>query len=269
MNPYGDEDEDDGLENQQGGDQQSDYGQNDDGSSGEPDDGQQQQTAPVQQPLDTATIASIVASTMQNFQQQQPQQQRQMTPEEAAAHFQVWNPEEKYVNDLNKLVDPSIPLGERQQLLAELRDGLVNQSFRATELLLEQRLQQIDQRYAPVLALAQKQEAKALQKDFEGRYPQLKGQEELVNSITAGLSAQGYRPKSKDEAFESVAKLAEGILKKVNPEFKLTAAQSGGGRRTPAMAGTNMGGQTGGFQQQAGKGSSGKRGGIAPFFLNK
>jgi hypothetical protein len=160
-------------------------------------------------------------------------------------------------------------LQERQALLNQMRDGMVNQSFRAAELLLEQRLAQIDQRYAPVLAAAQKQEAKALQKDFETRYPQLKGQEELVNSITAGLSAQGFRPKSKDEAFESVAKLAEGILKKVNPEFKLTVAQSGGGRRTPAMAGANMGGQTGGFQQQAGRPTSGKRGAIAPFFLNK
>jgi hypothetical protein len=260
MNPYDEEEEVDENANL---DQQDDYSQDT-----QPQE-QQPGIPPPTPAVDSASIAQIVASTMQQFQQQNAPAPRQMTAEEAAAHFQVWNPDERYVNDINQLVDPSIPMEDRHRILAAMRDGIVNQAFRAAELLVEQRLAQVDQRYAPVLAQAQQMEAKQLQKDFEGRYPQLKGQEELVNSITAGLSAQGYRPKDKNEAFESVARLAEGILRKVNPEFKLTPTQSGGGRRTPAMAGTNMGGQTGGFQSQAGRPASGKRGGIAPFFLNK
>lgn len=240
--------QDDGLEEGQ---------QNDDGQ-------QQQQAAPVAQSFNPADIASIVAATMQAH--REPPQQRQMTAEEAAAHYQVWNPEERFVNDLNKLTDSEVPLAERQALLAQMRDGMVNQAFRGAELLMEQKMAELDQRYAPALAIAQQQEARQLKSSFEKKYPALKGQDELINSITAGLSQQGFKPKSPDEAFDKVAEFAEQILKKVNPDFKLGKPQSGGGSRTPTMAGANMGGHSGGFQTQRSANAPQKRGGLASIF---
>ena len=226
---------------------------------------QQQQVAP--QSFNPADIAQIVAATMQAH--QAPTQQRQMTAEEAAQHFQVFNPDEGFVNGLNALSDPDATPADRRKIIDTLRDGLVNQSFRATELLMEQKMAELDQRYAPALQIAQREEAKQLQNAFVKKYPELKGQDQLVNSITAGLAQQGFKPKSADEAFDKVAQFAEQILQKVNPEFNLGIPKSGGGGRTPSMAGTNMGGHSGGFQTQGGSGGPAKRGAIAPFFLNK
>lgn len=236
------------------------------------DPSQQQQTpvtpetpsAPAYNPAD---IAQIVAATMQAH--AAPPQQRQMTPEEAAQHFQVFNPDESFVNGLNALADADASPEDRRKIINTLRDGLVNQSFRAAELLLEQKMAELDQRYAPALQIAQREEAKNLQDAFVKKYPALKGQDQLVNSITAGLAQQGFKPKSADEAFDKVAQFAEQILQKVNPEFKLGTPKSGGGGRTPSMAGTNMGGHSGGFQTQGGSQGPAKRGAIAPFFLNK
>lgn len=223
----------------------------------------QQPVAPVAPTFNPADIAAIVTQTMAAH--QVPQQPRAMTAEEAAEHFQVYNPDDSFVNGLNRLSAEDSTPEERRAIVAALRDGFVNQSFRASELLVEQRMQAMEQRFAPALALAQQQEAQALQASFETKYPSLKGQTELVNSITAGLAQQGFKPKSKDEAFDKVAELAGQILTKVNPEFKLR--QGGGNNSMPSMAGTNMGGQGGGFQAQPqGQQAPAKRGGLASFY---
>jgi hypothetical protein len=168
---------------------------------------------------------------------------------------------------MNKLVDPEVPLDERLKMLAQLRDGIVNQAFRGAELLVEQRLNEFQQQVAPAVKIAQERESKVLMKEFETKYPALKGQKELVDSITARLGAQGFRPKSKDEAFGKVAEVAETILKGVDPNFSLKS--KGGSNGNPPMAGTGMGGQSGGFQQTRQQGASKKRGGLASFFQNR
>ncbi len=238
------------------------------------DDDNQQQNDDVEPPapvapvaLDAKAVAEIVSATINANRQQQAPPPRQMTAEEAAQHFQVFNPDDNFVNGLNALADENATPDDRRKIVNQLRDGLVNQSFRAAELLLEQKMQEMDQRYAPAVQYMQQREAKQLLKDFETTYPALKGQSELVNSITSSLSQQGFKPASKEAAFEKVAQVAEQILKKVNPEFNL--GKKGGAGRAPSMAGTNMGGQTGGFQAAPGAKASGKRGGLAPFFLNK
>lgn len=254
-----DDDDDDDLRNA------DDRQQQQQGNADDDDDQQQQQQ---QQPpaIDHNAIAQTVAATMQQF--QQPALQRQPTQEELAQHYQVWNPEPSFVNDMNKLVDADVPIEERMKLLHQMRDGMVNQAFRGAELLIEQKMQQMQAQMAPAIQVAQERQSKQLMRDFETSYPALKGQKDLVDSITARLGAQGFRPKSKDEAFGKVAEIAETILKGVNPQF--TLKQSGGTNGMPSMAGTNMGGQTGGFQAQPrGTGAPKKRGGLASIFQNR
>jgi len=264
MFPFDNEDDDDDdqiIDNGQQQDDQIDDQQVDDGQ-------QQQQAAPPAAPaFDSRAIAEIVSATMQSMRPAEPQ--RQMTAEEAAQHFQVFNPDDNFVNGLNKLADADATPAERREIVNQLRDGLVNQSFRAAELLVEQKMAEMEKQFSPAVQYMQQREAKNLQKEFETQYPALKGQSELVNSITASLTQQGFRPKDKNEAFEKVAQFAEKILKGVNPEFTLGQKQQRGGTRMPSMAGTNMGGNTGGFQAAPVASASGKRGGLAPFFLNK
>lgn len=235
----------------------------DDISSGSQPASQQTQPQPAAPPaIDHEAIAATVAQTMQQFQQQNVQQ-RQYTPEELAQHFQVWNPDDRFVNELNKLTDNEAPYEERVKLLHGMRDGIMQQAFRAAQLYVEQQMGSFKQEMAPALEYAQQQQAAKLMNEFHGKYPSLKGYEDLVDSITAKLSAQGFRPKSKDEAYDKVAQIAETILKKSNPSFVLG---KGGSQGKPPMAGTNMGGFAaaggGGEFNQAPK----RRGGLAKIF---
>jgi hypothetical protein len=259
MYPFDNEDDDDQIIEDG---QQTDI--IDDDQQQQQDDVTQQQQQAIPQSFNPADIAQIVAATMQAH--REPAAPRQMSAEEAAQHFQVFNPDESFVNGLNALADPDATPADRRKIIDTLRDGLVNQSFRAAELLMEQKMAELDQRYAPALQIAQREEAKQLQNAFVKKYPALKGQDQLVNSITAGLAQQGFKPKSADEAFDKVAQFAEQILQKVNPEFNLGTQKSGGGGRSPSMAGTNMGGHSGGFQTVRGDNTPQKRGGLASFY---
>jgi hypothetical protein len=229
----------------------------------DPSQNQQQQQQAAPPTIDHNAIAATVAQTMQQFQSQNAPQ-RQYTPEELAQHFQIWNPDDRFVNELNKLSDAEAPYEERVKLLHGMRDGIMQQAFRAAQLYVEQQMGSLKQEMAPALEYAQQQQATKLMNEFHGKYPSLKGYEELVDSITAKLSAQGFRPKSKDEAYDKVAQIAEQVLKKANPSFVL--GKTGGAKGKPPMAGTNMGG----FASAGGGGDFAsnpqRRGGLAKIF---
>jgi len=231
-----------------------------------PPDGDTPPPTPPAPNVDHAAIAQTVAQTMAQFQQQQTAAQpRQYTQQELAEHFQVWNPDESFVNELNALNDPDAPVEKKLGVLHNLRDGIMQQAFRAAQLYVGQQMEQFQTKMSPALQLAQDRQNKMLMGEFHNKYPALKGQEELVDSITARLSAQGFKPKSKDEAFEKVAQVAESVLKKANPSFVLKP--SGGNNGMPPMAGTNMGGFGAGSAGGAGRNTTGKsRGGLAKIF---
>ena len=234
----------------------------DDNQQNQPAAGDGSTTPPA---IDHAAIAQTVAQTMQQFQQTQNQnQQREYTPEELSKHFQIWNPDERFVNELNALNDPEAPIDQKLGVLHGLRDGIMQQAFRAAQLYMEQQMGQFKQQINPAIEMAQQRQSKQLMGEFHTRYPGLKGQEELVDSITARLSATGFKPKSKDEAFDKVATIAESVLKKANPQFALKKSEGVNGM--PSMAGTNMGGFSTGNSGGGSRGSSNKRGGLAKIF---
>lgn len=223
-------------------------------------------TTPAAPVIDHDAIARTVAATVQSM--MPAPQQRQMTPEEQAQYYQIWNPDEALVQDMNKLGLDDVPIEQKMAPFTKMRDGIMQQAFRAAQLYIQQELGSLRQELAPAVTFAQQRQAKQLMGEFEKKYPSLKGQNELVDSITSRLNAQGFKPKSKDEAFDMVAKTAESILKGVNPQF--TLSQNGGANGMPPMAGTNMGGfaAMGGVQNQGGSAPV-KRGGLAPFFQTK
>lgn len=221
-----------------------------------------QDTAPAVPVIDHDAIAATVTAVMAE-QMRANAPQRQFTPEETAAHFQVWNPDENFVKDFKAINDPDATPVQQLSAFHKMRDGIMQQAFRASQLLVEQQLGAFRQEMAPAVSYAQQVQATQVMEKFEKKYPALKGQNELVDSITSRLSSQGFKPKSQDEAFDKVAEVAEKILKGVNPEF--TLKKSAGAR--PAMAETNMGGFGGNStmpqQRQA---NAGKRGSLAKFF---
>lgn len=227
----------------------------------------QQQAAPVAPAppvIDHEAIAATVAATMQQQLANQPQPQRQLTPEEIRQHYQVWDPDESFLNDFNNVVNSDATPDQKLKAFHTLRDGIMQQSFRASQLLVEQQLNAFRTEMAPALTYAEQQQAQTLVKKFETKYPALKGQGELVDSITSRLAAQGFKPKSQDEAFDKVAEVAEKILKGVNPEF--TLKKNAGANGMPAMAGTNMGGFGGNATAPQARNAPAKRGALAKFF---
>lgn len=222
--------------------------------------GQQQQQQQQQPAIDPAQIAASVAAELQR--NQPAAQPRQMTPEEQAAHFQIWDPDDDLVNGLTALADPDATPEQRKKILTTMRDGIMQQSFRAAQLLVEQQMEQIRTQFNPVLQASQEQRAKKALKEIVTKYPGLAGQDELIGMVTGQLAQAGFKPSSREEAIERVAQVAGGILKKVNPEFELKS--NGGVNGKPSMATGMMGGQTGSVKQT--QQTSGKRGQLASFF---
>lgn len=220
-----------------------------------------EQKAPV---FDTAQMTSAVeAAVASQFQRQQANTtQRELTPEERAKHFAVWEPDDSFVNELNAISDPEATPTQKKKILAGMRDGIMAQAFRAAQLVTEQQIAVMREEFAPALDMAQERSAKAVLKEFKTKYPALEGQNELVESITASLNARGFKPKSRDEAFEKVATIAESILKKANPNFSIKTNVGANGK--PTMVGTSMGGTGGGSGQR--QQTSGKRGNLASFW---
>jgi hypothetical protein len=230
------------------------------------DDNQQgegQQT-PAPAAVDPAALAAQVAeqvtSQMQQFQPAAPQ--RELSPEEIRKHYQIWDPDDSFVNELNLIADPDATPAQRKKILENIRDGIMQQSFRATQLVAEQIRQELRAEFAPAHEFAQQRKAKAALKEMTTKYPGLEGQDELIGMVTSQLTQAGFKPKSRDEAFEKVAKTAEAILKKIDPTFELKT--NGGVMKKPSMARVNMGGQ-GGKTPQGGN-TTERRGGLASIF---
>ncbi len=233
-----------------------------DGEDNQQGDGQQQQAPPAVDPAALASqVAEHVASQMQQFQQQAPA--RDLSPEEIKKHYQIWDPDDNFVNELNAIADPDATPGQRKKILESIRDGIMQQSFRATQLVAEQIRQELRAEFAPAHEFAQQRKAKAALKEMTTKYPGLEGQDELIGMVTSQLTQAGFKPKSRDEAFEKVAKTAEAILKKIDPTFELKT--NGGVMKKPSMARVNMGGQ-GGKTPQGGGNTTERRGGLASIF---
>jgi len=204
-----------------------------------------------------AVASQLAAHTAAN------QQQKQMTPQELAEHYAIWDPSEGFVNELNALSDTDATPAQKKKIVEQMRDGIMQQAFRAAQLVTQQELMKMRKELAPAVQYAQERQAKNVMKEFSTKYPALQGQTELVDAVIANLSQQNFTPKSKDEAYEKVATIAESILKKVDPKFSLKTAAAGGGK--PSMARTNMSGVGGGGPQRSASADEG-RGKLASFW---
>lgn len=209
----------------------------------------QQPAAP--QGVDPELIKQAIQEGFQNVQQQQsaPRQRtvEDMTPAERAKYFEIFDPSqdnfhEKFAKAINEADSPE----ERSKVLAEYRDGIVNQSLRGAEIMMEQKFSQFQQQFAPAQQFAQQHQREALWEQFKAKHPDLEPSRDLVDAVATQLSASGFRPKTPDEAFSKIAETAKGILTKSG--VTLPAANTNGNARPP-MAQMSSRGNTGGAQQ--------------------
>jgi len=226
-----------------------------------PDDDASTTKSPAFDPTSLATaVSEAVATQLQAHASSQPAPQ--MTPQQLAEHYAIWDPNEGFINGLNALTDADATPAQKKKIFEDMRDGIMQQAFRASQLVVAQETQKMRAELAPAVQYAQQRQAKNVMKEFVTKYPALNGQTELVDAVIANLAQQNFKPKSKDEAYEKVAKIAEKILQGVNPQFSLKTSGGSGGK--PGMASTNMGGVGGGGKPNAPV--NGERGKLAAFW---
>jgi len=113
-------------------------------------------------------IATAVATAMQAHQASIESAPKEMTPEEKAAYLQVFDPNADGFLDsfVSAITDAEATPEIRAKAIEHLRDGLVNQSVRGSQLLIDQRLNEFRREFAPVFEDSTKRQAEALWDQF-------------------------------------------------------------------------------------------------------
>lgn len=223
---------------------------------------QQQEQEPSQVMMSKEDIAAFgkeLGLSIVQGQQQQTQQQRQMTPEEIDAALQVWKP----ADDLyDRLGNPETRLAA----FVEMRDGLIKQSMTAAQHMIAMELEKVRGEVEPIRSFAQEQRAEKLRNQFTEQYPALKQYEKLMPMVTAALERSGFKPKSVEDGFKTLADEAAKVIKaNFDPDFDLSVKptnQNPNPQGAPTMAKTSSRGGQGGAGSGKTGGSNSPDGGL-------
>lgn len=221
------------------------------------DDGQQQQQqaqVPSQPALDPNALADAIARGLRGaIPQQQPPG---MSDEDYDKRTSRYKASPELLQRILEHEDPA----ERVKALQELIDGSSTHAVVVSQLLYQQSLRQLEERFQPLMAQRQEQLMKSFENDIATKYPSLKGQTKILQTVVNELRSRGWQPKSDSEAVQTVASAMEALIKSVNPQFNLNGGGSKGNSGMASMtAGHGSGARSGG-------GSGGKKPGWAGVF---
>ena len=189
-----------------------------DGESSQAPPDQTQETEPQTQPeaqpmVDARQLASEFGHVIgQHFQPPQ----KEMTVEEAKKLLNVWEPTPEWLAKYDNLET-------RDKAIAEQRDGLIRQADTIMRFRMNEMMQQMEHRYAPVVEYMQQQEAQHGEYRFAQAFPQLNqpGLRPLLFSVAQSMLASGARFNNERELFTAIARGVESVIKVSNPQFSL------------------------------------------------
>ena len=232
------------------------------------DQEQQKQAAPA---IDPEVLKNAVSESMQEFMSQNRAPEPtidDMSPEERAEYLQIFDPaanrfDQRFVDAIQNAENPT----ERLKAIGDLRDGIINQSLPASELLIEQRMAEMQQSIAPAIAQSRSTQAEQVWDKFSKTHTGLANHKELVDAMSTQLAASGYKPKNQQELFDKVAQLSTAVLAKagVNVVNAPANQQQTSGNQMPRMSQQPTNSGSPGSTQNAAQ--AGQR--IAPFFLRR
>src|SRR5580765_7697427 len=126
---------------------------------------------------------------------------KEMTTEEAKRLLSVWEPTKEWLAKYDNLET-------REQAIAEQRDGM---------------MQQVEERYSPMLEAVRQQEARAGEWRFSQMFPQLNHDalRPLLFSVAQSMMANGVQARNERELFTAIARGVESVIKVSNPQFSL------------------------------------------------
>lgn len=187
------------------------------------------------------TIAAAVQAGIQAHQSAVESAPKEMTPEERAAYLQIFDPNaDGFLDSFTSAITSEEATPEvRAKAIEHLRDGLVNQSIRGAQILIDQRMADMQARFAPLLQSAEVQKAEELWTAFATKHNDLKDHRELVDAVSVQLQAQGYKPASLDEAFTRAADVTRQMISKMTGKPVSTPANPTAPNTMPRMSPTN------------------------------
>jgi hypothetical protein len=205
-------------------------------------------TAPAGVTMTQEQIAELIKGVAPQ-QAASQQQQRQYTQEEFEKAFNIWNPDNDF---LGQVIPGYAGLEPAQQqgvakAFAVMRDGLQKQFGTMTALLIQDHVEKLQSRYAPIETHYQETQREKTKTEFFTENADLKPFETIVDSVAIkireNLEKEG-KTLSRKEAFQAVADEVKRVLAAAN--IPLTPAQpagSGQGTTQPqAQPATGTGG---------------------------
>ena len=175
--------------------------------------------------------------------------QKEITVEEAKRMLNVWEPSPEWIAKYDNIET-------RNQALAEQRDGVIRQADTIMQYRMREMMQQMEQRYSPVVEYMQQNEARAGEYRFAQSYPALASPalRPVLFAVSQSLLQQGVRFRSEAEMFNTIAKGVESVVKVNQPDFKL-----GNGARPQQRGGIPVTTPGAGGGSDSGGGTSGAR----------
>src|SRR5580765_8436882 len=114
-------------------------------------------------------------------------------------------------------------LETREQAIAEQRDGMIRQADTLMRYRMGEMMQQLEERYSPMLEAVRQQEARAGEWRFSQMFPQLNHDalRPLLFSVAQSMMANGVQARNERELFTAIARGVESVIKVSNPQFSL------------------------------------------------
>jgi hypothetical protein len=233
------------------------------------DDQQQQQTEPKATPPANDDLRSALAElaghvkTISTPKTQEPQ--APMSEEEKEKLWGVYKPTRKdFFHKFFGLPEDAdeMSLKERQELFAEVQQGLVRQSLTGSLNLMKQLREQFDAEYAPLREYVSQARAKETRSAFNTAYPGLADAryDKVLRIVSSDLAKREF--KSQDEFFKALAEGAAESIREFVPEFDLGATTNQPKKApgsTPRLPRTSVGGSGGAGGGGGGSSAGAKR----------
>lgn len=206
---------------------------------------------PTMSPQDMAALARNLVPFLQAAAPQAPAptapttvDPATMSPEQRAEYFKTFNIDDDFARSFVTSLRPdesgNVNPTAVAKALGQLRDGLVAQAGRLSELMMERLEQQFGQRLAPIQTHYANAQRDAVWNEFTGAYPELKPFRELVDAKAVTLKNMGVPITSKEDFFRFVAEAVANDLKQVNANFRLGTAKQTQAAPAVSMTGTAM-----------------------------
>lgn len=166
-----------------------------------------QETTTQEPAKPTLSAEDITGAIREGFRATQPPvPEKQWTQEELDAAFNVWKPTQELVERIRAGGEDGL------KAMLEMREGLSKQFGTLLQYSIEVAKKEMLGQVGPALTYAQEQAAAKDREAFFAENEDLKPYEALTQTVFNALKAEGYKAKTQEEAFKTLADRTRALL---------------------------------------------------------